>query len=116
MLQVRLGCGKHGAVHLAWMLGTVACQSVERVSWDVQPGNLRLHIQHRIQDVALRQRAKRLLEAQASTCFEQPSPDDVIPQLAEAIRRIPLVYYDIKAWENEHEKVFSLFRKGGTRK
>lgn len=43
------------------------------------------------QDVALRQRAKRLLEA---------------------IRRIPLVYYDIKAWENEHEKVFSLFRKG----
>jgi len=43
------------------------------------------------QDVALRQRARRLLEA---------------------IRRIPSVYYDIKAWENEHEKVFSQFRKG----
>ena len=30
----------------------------------------------------------------------------------QAIRQIPLVYYDIKAWENEHENVFSLFRQG----
>ena len=43
------------------------------------------------EDVAIRQRAKRLLQA---------------------IRQIPLVYYDIKAWENEHENVFSLFRQG----
>eukprot|EP00440_Ansanella_granifera_P013862 gb/GFBE01015061.1/.p1 GENE.gb/GFBE01015061.1/~~gb/GFBE01015061.1/.p1 ORF type:complete len:411 (+),score=55.89 gb/GFBE01015061.1/:1-1233(+) len=43
------------------------------------------------QDVAIRQRAARLLEA---------------------LRRIPLVYYDIKAWENEHENAFCLFRKG----
>eukprot|EP00438_Fugacium_kawagutii_P010659 Skav207404 [mRNA] locus=scaffold646:63032:65532:+ [translate_table: standard] len=43
------------------------------------------------QDVAIRHRAKRLLQA---------------------IRQIPLVYYDIKAWENEHENVFTLFRQG----
>eukprot|EP00913_Durusdinium_trenchii_P002390 g2206.t2 len=43
------------------------------------------------QDVATRQRATRLLQA---------------------IRQIPLVYYDIKAWENQHENVFSLFRQG----
>ncbi|CAE8662728.1 unnamed protein product, partial [Polarella glacialis] len=43
------------------------------------------------QDVAIRQRASRLLEA---------------------LRRIPTVYYDIKAWENEHELAFSLFRRG----
>lgn len=32
--------------------------------------------------------------------------------LFQAIRQIPGVYYDIKAWENEHENVFTLFRQG----
>eukprot|EP00931_Biecheleriopsis_adriatica_P048138 TRINITY_DN27803_c0_g1_i2.p1 TRINITY_DN27803_c0_g1~~TRINITY_DN27803_c0_g1_i2.p1 ORF type:complete len:338 (-),score=34.83 TRINITY_DN27803_c0_g1_i2:6-1019(-) len=43
------------------------------------------------QDVAIRQRAVRLLES---------------------LRRIPSVYYDLKAWENQHESTFGLFRKG----
>lgn len=43
------------------------------------------------EDVALRNRAARLLES---------------------LRRIPQVCRDLKAWENEHETAFSLFRRG----
>lgn len=33
-------------------------------------------------------------------------------RLLESLRRIPSIYADPKAWENEHEVVFSLFRRG----